>query len=50
MSKARFKAGRYREDMVKVMDLMIQKPENMDFDAFIKTTIDYISIFNTKSA
>ena len=50
MSKAGFKAGRYREDMVKVMDLMIQKPENMDFDTFIKTTIDYISIFNTKSA
>jgi hypothetical protein len=50
LSRAGFKAGRYREDMVKVLDLMIKKPENMGFDEFINTVIDYISMFNTKSA
>lgn len=49
-SRAGFKAGRYRDDMVKVMDLMIKKPDDMDFDAFINSIIDYISIFNTKPA
>ncbi len=50
LSKAGFKAGRYRNDMVKVLDLMIKKPDDMNFDAFINSVIDYISIFNTKSA
>jgi hypothetical protein len=35
--------------MVKVLDLMIKKPEKMGLDEFINTMIDYISIFNTKS-
>jgi len=50
MSRAGFKAGRYREEMVKVLDLMIKKPADMDFDDFIKTTIDYISMFNTNTS
>jgi hypothetical protein len=49
LSRAGFKAGRYRDDMVKVLDLMIKKPEKMGLDEFINTMIDYISIFNTKS-
>jgi hypothetical protein len=48
MSNAGFKAGRYREDMVKVLDLMIKKPDDMSFEAFINSMIDYISILNTK--
>jgi hypothetical protein len=50
LSRAGFKAGRFRNDMVKVLDLMIKKPDDMDFDAFINSMIGYISIFNTKPA
>ena len=50
MSNAGFKAGRYREGMVKVLDVMIKKPEGMDFESFINSMIDYLSILNTKRA
>jgi hypothetical protein len=50
MSKAGFKAGRYRNEMVKVLDFMIKKPDDMGFDAFINSMVDYITIFNTQSA
>ncbi len=49
LSKAGFKAGRFRNDMMKVLDLMIKKPDDMNYNAFIHSVIDYISIFNTKS-
>lgn len=50
LSKAGLKAGRYRGEMVKVLDFMIKKPDDMDFDAFINSMVDYISIFNTNPA
>ncbi len=50
MSRAGFKAGRYRDEMVKVFDLMISKPQDMSFEAYINSMIGYISILNTKKA
>jgi hypothetical protein len=47
MSQAHFKTGRYRNDMVKVFDLMIRNKQGTDFNTFIKTTIEYLSILNT---
>lgn len=48
MSRAGFKAGRYRDEMMKVFDLMIRKPQDMSFEAYINSMIGYISILNTK--
>jgi len=48
MSKAGFKAGRYRDGMVKVLDLMIKKPDDMNFEAFINSIVDYVSKLNKK--
>jgi hypothetical protein len=47
ISRAHFKVGRYREEMVRVFDFMIKTTETMDYDTFIKATIDYLSILNT---
>ncbi|OQX76994.1 MAG: hypothetical protein B6D61_07910 [Bacteroidetes bacterium 4484_249] len=46
MSRAGLKAGRFRDDMVKVFDIMISKPQDMGFGAYINSMIGYISILN----
>jgi hypothetical protein len=46
-SHANFKAGRYREKMIKVFDFMIKRPEGMESSAFSQTVVDYLKIINT---
>jgi len=48
MSKAHFKAGAYREEMVSIFDLMIKKTPEMDFRSFIQSMTRYLSILKTR--
>ncbi len=45
-SHAHFKAGRHRENMVKVFDFMVKKNDDMLNSAFYKTLMDYLQTIN----
>lgn len=43
MSHATFKVGRYRQNMIRVFDLMIRKSEDMDYKDYYKSLFQYLS-------
>lgn len=47
MTRAGVKAGKYREDMVKVYDFMIREKETRDYGDFIFSMKNYLSKINT---
>jgi hypothetical protein len=47
MSKSRIKAGKFREPMKKVYDLMIKDQEGMSYEKFQFTMKNYLSKINT---
>ncbi|MFP4471635.1 MAG: DUF6913 domain-containing protein [Bacteroidales bacterium] len=47
MSKAAFKTGSYREEMVKVYDFMIKMPEQGTFNQFYDSMLAYLTSLNT---
>jgi len=47
VSHAGFKAGRYREDMVKHFDFLVKKSEEMNESAYLKYFLDYLTKINT---
>lgn len=47
VSHAGFKAGRYREEMVKHFDFLVAKNEDMNESAYLKYFLDYLTKINT---
>ncbi len=47
LSKAHFKTGRYRDDMVKVFDFMIKMPEDGGFVDYFESLLEYLGSLNT---
>jgi hypothetical protein len=47
VSRAGFKAGRYREEMVKHFDFLVAKNEDMNESAYLKYFLDYLTKINT---
>lgn len=45
-SHANFKAGRQREQMIRVFDLLVKKNDGMQNTAFYKTLMDYLQTIN----